>query len=140
MKMADELERPFCEVYREMQERGGCGDVEKKCKLHIGNHDDGWARVESVSDIADDVIVSGSRQSLGMALVGEEGPERVNLPSGSSVITTGQVRSMLGFPPVYVSDPPPAQVECPHCRQMVPGDKKPCTSIAWCNEITRPKW
>jgi hypothetical protein len=45
--------------------------------------------------------------------------------------------------PINLGTPAPAeptQVECPHCRQMVPTDKKPCTSIAWCNEITRPKW
>lgn len=33
-----------------------------------------------------------------------------------------------------------AQVECPHCRQMVPADKPACTAIVFCNELRRPKW
>jgi len=49
----------------------------------------------------------------GMALVGEEGPELVNLPRGSQVFTAGETRGMMGaspFGPAFsgISTPAPA--------------------------------
>ena len=45
-----------------------------------------------------------------------------------------------GYSPAPAAEKP-TEVECPICRQMVPANKKPCTTaVVFCNQLRRPKW
>ena len=69
-----------------------------------------WLHFTPIIDQAPSLYRQGERQAYargtkfhpgGMAIVGEEGPELVNLPRGSSVLTARQTRALLSRYPGY---------------------------------------